>query len=99
MTNVNKLFLNSATRDGAGDGYNRAKTVEDVRATHAAQDDAALTAAFMSGDGESFAALVDRHMPMVYKFAYRYMGDADLTNDVVQDTFIKAWKNIKRFDQ
>jgi RNA polymerase sigma-70 factor (ECF subfamily) len=26
------------------------------------------------------------------------VGDADTANDVVQDVFIKVWKNIKRFD-
>ena len=38
------------------------------------------------------------HMPMVYKFVYRYVGNADAANDVVQDVFIKVWKNIKKFD-
>jgi RNA polymerase sigma-70 factor (ECF subfamily) len=37
-------------------------------------------------------------MPMVYKFVYRYVGDADTANDVVQDVFIKVWKNTKKFD-
>ncbi len=57
-----------------------------------------LCAAFLKGDGDSFAALVDRHMPMVYKFTYRYVGNADAANDIVQDVFIKVWKNIKKFD-
>jgi RNA polymerase sigma-70 factor (ECF subfamily) len=75
------------------------KSVDEVRAAHAGDDDAQLIAAFIKGDGESFAALVDRHMPMVYKFVYRYVGDVDIANDVVQDVFIKVWKNIKKFDQ
>jgi RNA polymerase sigma-70 factor (ECF subfamily) len=74
------------------------KSVDEVRAAHAGDDDAKLIAAFIKGDGESFAALVDRHMPMVYKFTYRYVGDVDVANDVVQDVFIKVWKNIKKFD-
>jgi RNA polymerase sigma-70 factor (ECF subfamily) len=74
------------------------KSLTEVRSAHAGDDDAKLIAAFIKGDGESFAALVDRHMPMVYKFTYRYVGDADTANDVVQDVFIKVWKNIKKFD-
>ena len=74
------------------------KSVDEVRAAYAGDDDAKLIAAFIKGNGESFAALVDRHMPMVYKFTYRYVGDADTANDVVQDVFIKVWKNIKKFD-
>lgn len=75
------------------------KSLSEVRIAHEADDDAHLAAAFIGGDGESFAALMDRHMPMVYKFAYRYAGNADATNDIVQDVFIKVWKNIKKFDQ
>lgn len=74
------------------------KSVAEVRAAHAADDDARLVAAFINGDGDSFAALVDRHMSMVYKFVYRYVGNAGAANDIVQDVFIKVWKNIKKFD-
>jgi RNA polymerase sigma-70 factor (ECF subfamily) len=74
------------------------KSISEVRIAHATDDDARLISAFIGGDGESFAALVDRHMPMVYRFAYRYTGNADTTNDIVQDVFIKVWKNIKKFD-
>lgn len=75
------------------------RSLSEVRSAHAGDDDGRLIAAFIKGDGESFAALVDRYMPMVYKFAYRYMGDADMANDIVQDVFIKVWKNIKKFDR
>ncbi len=75
------------------------QSLAEVRVAHAADDDAQLIAAFMKGDGDSFAALVDRYMPMVYKFIYRYAGNADAANDIVQDVFIKVWKNIKKFDQ
>ena len=99
-------FLNHLTIDTSLDavkktpaGKNPARSVAEVRAAYAGDDDAALVAAFIKGDGESFAALVDRYMPMVYKFTYRYTGNADATNDIVQDVFIKAWKNIKKFDQ
>jgi RNA polymerase sigma-70 factor (ECF subfamily) len=83
----------------AASGAHPEKSVVEVRAEHASVTDAGLVAAFMKGDGDSFAALVDRHMSMVYKFTYRYIGDADNANDVVQDVFIKVWKNIKKFDQ
>lgn len=95
MAYPNKLFLDAPL---AAFGATSAKSIAEVRATHAADDDAALIAAFLKGNGESFAALVDRHMPMVYKFTYRYMGNADATNDIVQEVFIKVWKNLKKFD-
>jgi len=71
-------------------GKRSAHSVAEVRAAHAADDDTRLVAAFIKGDGDSFAALVDRHMPMVYKFTYRYVGNADAANDIVQDVFIKV---------
>ena len=61
-------------------------------------DDNGLIEAFFSGNEAAFAALVDRHLPMVYKFAYRYVANADDARDVAQDAFIKAWKNLRRFD-
>lgn len=70
-----------------------------MRTAHAADGDIQLIAAFIKGDGDSFAALVDRYMPMVYAFTYRYAGNADAANDIVQDVFIKVWKNIRKFDQ
>jgi RNA polymerase sigma-70 factor (ECF subfamily) len=82
----------------AAHGRGKGKSLVETRMAHAGDDDAKLVAAFMKGDGESFAALVDRHMPMVYKFTYRYVGDTDAANDIVQDVFIKVWKNIKKFD-
>lgn len=95
MTHFSGILL-----DDTFDGPQRAekKSLEEVRALHQRDDDAQLIASFINGNGESFAALVDRHMPMVYKFAYRYVGNADAANDVAQEAFIKVWKNIRKFD-
>ncbi len=92
---LNNIFLDARPHIPGGHSE---KSIAEVRAEHAAHDDAKLVAYFMSGDGDSFAALVDRHMPMVYKFVYRYAGNTDAANDIVQDVFIKVWKNIKKFD-
>lgn len=95
MTHSNYLFL---TASFAASENDRRKSVAEVRAAHARDTDALLIAAFIKGDGESFAALVDRHTAIVYKFTYRYVGDADAANDVTQEVFIKVWKHIKKFD-
>jgi len=60
--------------------------------------DADLVKQFLGGDEAGFAALVDRHASGVYSFVYRYLGNADDANDVTQETFIRVWKHIKRFD-
>jgi len=65
----------------------------------AARSDEELVSAFLSGDEESFALLVERHLSFVYKFVYRYLQNVDDTNDVTQETFVKAWKYIRTFDE
>lgn len=90
---LDTLFLGTSSDSSKG-----AKSIDEVRAAHHSDTDAQLVLSFMDGDGESFAALVDRHMSMVYKFTYRYAGNVDATNDIVQEVFIKVWKNIKKFD-
>lgn len=60
--------------------------------------DKELITAYLGGDEEAFKELVSRHMNNVYKFTYRYFGDRDKAEDATQETFVKAWKNIKRFD-
>lgn len=57
-----------------------------------------LVAESLQGKDASFAALIDRHLEGVYKFAYRYVKDAADADDIAQETFIRAWKNLKKFD-
>ena len=84
------------TNDGmAGDEVPRAGD----SVPYAAASDQELVTSFLQGDDASFAALLERHLPIAYKFTYRYLQNADDTNDVVQEVFIKAWKHMKKFDQ
>jgi RNA polymerase sigma-70 factor, ECF subfamily len=97
LTLFSNDFLLGAGLDVAG--MSSEKSSAEIRAEYADKTDAELVSALIKGNGESFTALVDRHMSMVYKFTYRYVGNVDATNDIVQEVFIKVWKNIKRFDQ
>ena len=58
--------------------------------------DEELVAAYLAGDESSFASLVQRHLKSVYSFAVHSVGDA--AEDIAQDTFLKAWKNLRRYD-
>src|SRR5262249_7875238 len=53
-----------------------------------AHGDAALLAGFLAGDQSSFAALLDRHGPLVLRVARRVLGDHHLAEDVFQATFL-----------
>jgi RNA polymerase sigma-70 factor, ECF subfamily len=60
--------------------------------------DAATVALARDGDSEAFRALVERHSRAVYRLAYRMTGNAQDAEDVVQDTFLKAYKQLARFE-
>lgn len=57
--------------------------------------DAQLLAAAGEGDRDAFAALYDRHVRAVHAQAYRTVRDADLAEDVTQETFVVAWRRVR----
>lgn len=62
------------------------------------QSDESLVRTFLDGDERAFATLMERHLSLAYKFIYRYLRNVDDTNDVTQETFMKAWRYIRKFD-
>jgi RNA polymerase sigma-70 factor (ECF subfamily) len=51
-----------------------------------------------SGDVESFGKLVRRHQRRVYRLAVHLLRDTAEAEDVVQDTFVRAYGALDRFD-
>lgn len=62
------------------------------------KDDRKLIAEFLDGSDGSFELLVGRYLKPVYNFLHRFTQDKDVLDDLTQETFIKVWKNIKKFD-
>lgn len=62
------------------------------------QSDAAAVALARGGDSDAFHALVDRHSRAIYRLAYRMTGSAQDAEDVVQETFLRAYKQLGRFE-
>jgi RNA polymerase sigma-70 factor, ECF subfamily len=60
--------------------------------------DAAAVALARDGDSEAFRALVERHSRAVYKVAYRMTANPSDAEDVVQETFLRAYKQLSRFE-
>ena len=57
--------------------------------------DSILIDQFKSGNNQSFSILVDRYQKRVYGFIFSKVKDADLADDVFQDTFVKVIKNLR----
>jgi len=62
-------------------------------------DDKKLVSDFLKGDESSLSKLVSKYLKPIYNFIYRFLNDAPATDDLAQTTFVKAWKNINKFDQ
>ena len=62
------------------------------------QTDAAAVALARDGDSEAFRALVERHGRAVFRVAHRMTGSSSDAEDVVQETFLRAYKQLGRFE-
>jgi RNA polymerase sigma-70 factor (ECF subfamily) len=56
-----------------------------------------LLASALSGHTESFEALVNLYERRIYQIAYRIVENAQDAEDVLQETFLKAFENLQRF--
>jgi RNA polymerase sigma-70 factor (ECF subfamily) len=50
------------------------------------------------GDRDAFRTLVERHSRAVFRVAFRLTGNEQDAEDVVQETFLKAYNELPRFD-
>lgn len=60
-------------------------------------DDDAAIAAVRDGDAEAYAAVVERYQQIAFRTAYLVVRDADLAEDVAQEGFIRAYRQLERF--
>ena len=50
------------------------------------------------GDSDAFRLLVERHGRAIFRLAYRITGNEEDAEDVVQETFLKAYREIDRYE-
>src|SRR5215472_6304745 len=60
--------------------------------------DAAVVAQVLAGDRDAFRVLVDRHGRTLYRVAYRMTGSQEDSEEIVQETFLRAYKALERFE-
>jgi RNA polymerase sigma-70 factor, ECF subfamily len=54
--------------------------------------------ALKRGEKQAFAQLVETHSDKIYRLALKMLGDEQDAEDIMQETFIKALKNIQNFE-
>lgn len=60
--------------------------------------DESLMVRIKDGDHRAFATLVERHNRRFYAHAWRMVGNETEAEDIVQDCFLKLWRNPGLFD-
>lgn len=66
---------------------------------HSDNEDLACVKQTLAGDRRAFEALVKRHQGLVYNLLYRMVQDSEVARDLTQEAFLKAFRNLKQFDQ
>ena len=64
-----------------------------------ALDDSGVVAAHLAGNRRAFGELVERYQNRLLNFIYRTTGDRERAEDLVQETFIRVYRHLHRFDQ
>lgn len=65
---------------------------------HSPLTDEELAKLVADGDRDKFGILMERYQAKLFRYGKKFLVDSDNIEDVVQDVFIKAYKNIKSFD-
>jgi len=63
-----------------------------------AQEDKKLIEDYLRGGEQSLDFLIAKYLKPIYSFSYRNVGNPNDAEDITQETFLKIWKNIKKFD-
>jgi RNA polymerase sigma-70 factor (ECF subfamily) len=61
--------------------------------------DAAVVAQVLTGDREAFRVLVERHSRNIFKAVYRMTNNQEDADEIVQETFLRAYKSLARFQE
>ncbi len=60
--------------------------------------DSVAVAQARAGDSGAFRVLVERHSRHLFRLAYRMTGHQQDAEDVVQETFLRAYRQLSKFD-
>jgi RNA polymerase sigma-70 factor, ECF subfamily len=70
-----------------------------VRKSLSELTDSELAQRFLDGEQRAFGELVSRYDQRLLNFVYRTVGDRERAQDLVQETFVRVYRHLHRFDQ
>jgi RNA polymerase sigma-70 factor (ECF subfamily) len=70
-----------------------------TRAELASLTDSQVVQRFLDGEQRAFGELVNRYDSRLVNFVYRTVGDRERAQDLVQETFVRVYRHLHRFDQ
>ena len=62
------------------------------------ESDSAAVARAQEGDGDAYRCLVERHSRGLFRLAFRMTGNQQDAEDVVQETLLRAFRQIHRYE-
>jgi RNA polymerase sigma-70 factor (ECF subfamily) len=92
----------AGTRAGAGRGDPVSDTTTldlkiNPRPIAPRADIADLVRRVKNGENEAFGAIYDRYVDLVFRYVFYRVGSTQLTEDIVSETFLRAWRRIGSF--
>lgn len=88
------------TWNSAGDGFQRpdARARPGRSVSAGSEEEAQLVRSAQEGSRESFEQLVRLHADRLYAVVIRIVRDRQEAEEVVQETFLRAWRSLGRFE-
>ncbi len=57
--------------------------------------DVAVIERARNGDEQAFVQIYEHFSPQIYRYVYRLTGNRELADDITQETFLRAFQNIR----
>lgn len=61
-------------------------------------DDVALIQRILEGDQNAFASLVRKHQKQIHTLAWQKIGDFQIAEDIVQETFLQVYQKLETLE-
>lgn len=61
-------------------------------------NDQQLVAEYLAGDKRALTELIEQNMTLIYRYALRLAQDSMSAEDITQETFVKLWRNLKKYN-